>query len=244
MTSPSSILVTGGNSHTLKLRVETAGYQGATFAADDFYLIVTSGPDGAAVCNPTPAPTPSCFAAPSANLVKNPGFNYDPAFETSMAYWSVTQGSAYSTNSWVWDYAGYPSGNGFLGYTVREDAGKVDSTQYLRQDNIDIPQGAVLDFSVYFNPQRTGNTADKPFSVTLKFDDQVVRSSTPTVSNTWVVFGSTPSAPRLSATGSGPHSLLLEVRTGGVENADIYFADDFSIKVLAGPNGQRICYTP
>ncbi|KAF1850246.1 uncharacterized protein K460DRAFT_400317 [Cucurbitaria berberidis CBS 394.84] len=242
LSSPSAFVVTGGDSHTLKLRVEAAGFRGAIFAADDFYVIVASGPGDVPVCNPTPAPTRACFSAQSTNYVRNPGFDNDPVLDTAMAYWSVSQGSAYSTNSWVWDYAGRGGGNGFLGFTIAGDAGKVDSTQFLKQENINIPEGAIIDIRGYVNPRRA-STVDKPLSLTLKFDNQVVQSYTPQTTGftrIGTTFGSR-SNTRVTIVGSGPHTLSLEVRTAGVENADIYYADDFEIKVVSGPGGLRLC---
>ncbi|CAO2647604.1 Nn.00g085260.m01.CDS01 [Neocucurbitaria sp. VM-36] len=242
MTSPSNYLVTGGNSHTLKLRVETSGYSGQTFAADDFYVIVASGPGNVPGCDPIPVPTRPCFSAPASNLVKNPGFDYDATFDTSMAYWSVSQDPGYSRGSWVYSERGRTSTNGFLGYTVTGDAGKVDSTQYLQQQNIDVPEGSIIDVSGYVNPRRAVNTAAEPFSITLKFDGQVVQTIYPSDGNVrrWTRIGTT-TATRFAVVGSGPHTLSLEVRTAGYEYTDIYWADDFAIQVITGPTGERLC---
>ncbi|OAL53511.1 hypothetical protein IQ07DRAFT_596549 [Pyrenochaeta sp. DS3sAY3a] len=242
MTGSSSLVVTGGTSHQLRLRIESTGYTGPVFAADDFYVIAASGPDNNPVCNPTPAPAPSCFSAPSGNVVRNPDFNFDTTLNSALAYWSVTQGPAFSSASGVRGDAGYPSGNGFVGTTVSGAAGAVDSTLVLSQDGLAIPEGAVIDVRAQVNPRRSMSTTAAPWSLTLKFDTQVVRNASPTTSNVWVTFGTTISG-KITVTGSGPHTISLEARTTGVANADIFFADGFLVEVLGGPGGQRVCNT-
>ncbi|OAL46261.1 hypothetical protein IQ07DRAFT_647869 [Pyrenochaeta sp. DS3sAY3a] len=241
LSSSTSYRVTGGNTHTIKLRVQHSGGSGAVFVADDFFINPTTGPNDVPFCQPVVI-APNCLAAQKTNYIKNPGFDHDDALDTAMAYWSVYNDPGFSRNSWVWDYAGYPSGNGFLGYTVQGDEGKVDSKLYLSQTDIMVPNGAVIDLYAMINPQRSGNTEEMPFTITLKWDGQVVRTLAPTGTG-WVRFGTTDPADnsKVMVSGDGPHTVLLEVRTAGLEYTDIFFADNFVVNVLSGPGGQRIC---
>ncbi|OAL44391.1 hypothetical protein IQ07DRAFT_649422 [Pyrenochaeta sp. DS3sAY3a] len=232
LSTTSSIQVTGGSSHTIVLRIETAGITGPVFAADDFYIIVESGPGGVPVCNPTPPPPRECYTGQTGvNLVKNPGF------DNGLDSYSVSQtGTGFSSNSSVVDYAGNPSGNGFRGYTITGDAGKDDSTITIKQENIDIPDGVTASILVDVFPKRAAPSGDKPYSIAVWFDNIALSTFTSSF-NAFFKLGST----GWPVTGPGPHSISLVVRTGGIENAEIFYADNFEIKVTRPTNGSRIC---
>ncbi len=87
---------------------------------------------------------------------------------------------------------------------------------------------------------RGASTTLAPFSVTLKLDGQVVQTANVLVSGLWQTFG-TGLGSRVTVSGPGPHSISLEVRSSGWAGADIFWADNFVLKMYSGPAGIRLC---
>ncbi|CAN9245207.1 unnamed protein product [Alternaria alternata] len=187
----------------------------------------------------TATPTPTCFPKPpTTNYVKNPGFDYDAAFDTSMAYWKVSQvGGAYSDASWVYANAGQTTrSNGFKGVTQTGSSGKLDSTLTLSQSDVALPAGAMVEVSAWVDPIREKNANNKAFSITLMLDGEAVYSFAPSSTSDKKISG------RVAVkSGIDAHTLALVVRTQGVDGKDIFAADDFAIKVVSGANGLRLC---
>ncbi|KAL6706619.1 hypothetical protein ACN47E_005375 [Coniothyrium glycines] len=243
LSSASSVLVAATTVHTISLRIDTSGFQGDIYAADDFYVIPVSGPNGAALCSATVVPVRACLQAPSTNYVVNPGFDTRNPSTGSVFYpsWDVTQDSNWSPNSFVYSGFGDP-GNAFRGFTVPGSAGAVEGTLVLKQGNIVIPDGAIITVNAYVQGGRE-STTNSPYTISLKFDDQTMDSWSPKGPNAqkYVLYSNTLTGQTVVATGSDPHSISLVVKTVGVADKDIFFADNFSIFVIAGLNGQRLC---
>jgi hypothetical protein len=155
-----------------------------------------------------------------------------------MAYWKTSQtGGAFSDKSWVYAGAGRtPNSNGFKGVTQTGSSGKFDSTLTLSQTDIFIPAGAMVDVSAWIKPLRSGSSNSKPFSITLTLDGQEVSTFTTTGTS-----GRSMTNRIAVKSGMNLHTLALLVRTKGEDGKDIFAADDFAIKVVSGPNGQKLC---
>lgn len=244
LSSRQNYVVTGQDSHTISIEVSTDSYKGETFAIDDIYIIPVSGPDNLPVCGGAPAsPEPACYATQS-NYVKNPGFVYQPEFDTSMGYWRLEQqGPAWSDSSWVWNTAGRYDANGFQGSTYSSASGNVTSKLAIIQDNIVLPVGTLVDVKVDFNQQRKAATPSEPFSAVLRFDGTVMATysaANDRATGRWQTLGNGQNN-RPAITSEGPHSIALEVTTGNVAGKIIFWADNFSVTVVRAPNNMRIC---
>jgi hypothetical protein len=87
---------------------------------------------------------------------------------------------------------------------------------------------------------RTGTTTGSPFSINLKFDNAVVKTLTPSdgARNDWILVTGTVTVAERGAAGS--HTISLGVTTTG-KNGNYFAVDDLSVKVVSGPNGQKVC---
>lgn len=241
LSSASSIRVTNSGTHQISLTISTSGANGDLYVADDFSIIPVVGPKDIPLCSPPDVPPRACLPAQSSNYVVNPGFDtLDPTEDSVFyPYWDVIQDNNWSPGSFV--YSGYGrTGNAFRGYTKQGTDGAQPGTLILRQGGIAIPDGAIINVSAWVKAGRASTSAN-PLTVTLKFDDQTMDTARPTVTTRYAEYANTYTSQTVVAAGADPHSISLVVTTSGVSNADIFFVDDFSIVVLSGPNGQRLC---
>ncbi|KAH6865677.1 hypothetical protein BKA58DRAFT_389915 [Alternaria rosae] len=158
-----------------------------------------------------------------------------------MAYWKVSQvGGAYADASWVYANVGQTSrSNGFMGVTQSGASGKGDSTLTLSQSDIFIPADAMVEASAWVKPLRSSNhvRGGKAFSIALVFDGEAVVTLTPSSTS-----GKTLVSSKIAVNNAMDlHTLALVVRTQGVDDKNIFAADDFVIKVVSGPNNLKLC---
>ena len=104
---------------------------------------------------------------------------------------------------------------------------------------IDIPEGTTVDLNVWLMPFDAWTDA-KPLEFVLQLDDQIVSTLRPTTNqmNKWGLMAESPS--RVTVTGSGPHVLSFVMRRSGYMGYQVWL-DDFSLKVISGPNNAPLC---